>query len=338
MTQALYAVWPDKARRSWGWAALCLVLVSYVLAAVPLFIITAIYMATQVSSGADPAEARHAMGAAGFEVLLLSLVVQFSLWVILTWFWARVFERRTSPTLGLTFNIWIGVRYGLGLVLGIVLLVLIGAAASLLGAGGGEDGLSELAGLSRLADPAILGLFALVIGVFLVQGGAEEVIFRGWLMSSLAARWGVTAGVIASSILFTLFHAHVFMSGLVFGLVAMTGIGLMGLMFAVLCLVTRSIAEAVAAHGAFNAAAITLPIALVLVQNPDMSFGQAFADVFASATGTAGVDGTEIRPELFAQGLAAGLIAAGLALLLIGRARYPRWKREAPVIETASEA
>ncbi len=50
---------------------------------------------------------------------------------------------------------------------------------------------------------------ALAIGFvgFLIQGPAEEVLFRGYVLENVKARWGATWAVVISAVLFTLLHA-----------------------------------------------------------------------------------------------------------------------------------
>jgi membrane protease YdiL (CAAX protease family) len=57
-------------------------------------------------------------------------------------------------------------------------------------------------------DPgrAVLALVAGFIG-FLVQGPAEELLFRGYVLENARARWGVWWGVAISSLSFSLLHA-----------------------------------------------------------------------------------------------------------------------------------
>jgi membrane protease YdiL (CAAX protease family) len=57
-------------------------------------------------------------------------------------------------------------------------------------------------------DPAQAAL-ALVAGFvgFLVQGPAEEVLFRGYVLENVRARWGMWWGVAVSSVTFSLLHA-----------------------------------------------------------------------------------------------------------------------------------
>jgi membrane protease YdiL (CAAX protease family) len=326
MSQALYTPWPATARRTWGWGALGVVLLTYVLSIIPVTIVGAVYGFLQVLGGADPDGLQVAMMSDALGFLLPTILTQFFFWGLLIWLWARLFERRRGPSFGLRLSGWAVLRYGVGLILGVALLFAIGAMALVLGASGeGPDPFASDA-LSRLNDPMLLASFGFVIVVFLVQGGSEEVIFRGWLMSTLAARWGVRAAVIVSSLFFMVFHAHVFISGLVFGIIALTGLGLVGLVFALLSLLTRSIVEAIAAHGAFNAAAITLPTLVMLLEDPALDVSAALAQVFATATGTAGPAATTVGPEMLAQGLTAGIISAALAVLLVRRRTSPPYK------------
>ena len=56
------------------------------------------------------------------------------------------------------------------------------------------------------AGRAVLALAAGFVG-FLVQGPAEEVLFRGYVLENVRARWGVWWGVGISSVAFSLLHA-----------------------------------------------------------------------------------------------------------------------------------
>lgn len=327
MSQALYAQWPSNSRRTWAWGAIGLVLATYGLSAAPVILWGLVSVALDVASGLDVAVAQSRLTARLSDWLFATIFVQFALWALMIWGWARLFERRHAASWGLRLTGLTPLRYAVGLVLGVLLALAIGFVGLLLGVGAGVEDMASQVAAARLVEPEIAMLLAVIVLVFLVQGGAEEVIFRGWLMSTLAARWGVRAGVIVSSFVFMLLHAHVFVSGLAFGAVALAGLGAMGMVFALLCLVTRSIIEAIAAHGAFNAAAFTAPLAVMLASDPDLAPNDAIAQVFASATGTAG--GT-FSTGLFAQGLTAGVIAAVLAVVLTRRARSPRWK---PVVQ-----
>ena len=83
----------------------------------------------------------------------------------------------------------------------------------------------------RGPDPVVLAQgVGLMTPVTIVQAGAEELIFRGVILASLAARYGARAGLLISAILFGLWHVNVgqplagvavsFGSTFVFGLTA----------------------------------------------------------------------------------------------------------------------
>lgn len=316
MIRTLYAPWPQTAQRTWGWAALVLAIAGFALSSIVVLVGSAVYGFVLALGGAEPAEIQQRLMGDTLTVMLPLLLGQFILWTAITLAWVKLFERRTLASIGLGAGA--GPRYLLGLVLSVVLVFAIGLAALALGADADEAAAAVPTGV-----PPAGAIAAVLLGcsVFLVQGAAEEIVFRGWLMSALAARWGVAAAVVASSLLFMVLHAHVFVSGLGFGLVALLGLGMTGLAFALLCVLTRSVWEAVAAHGAFNAAVVGAPTLALLFEDPARSANSAFGEVFAAATGMAGADSTNVGPESFAQALAAGVISAVLAVLIARRAK-----------------
>lgn len=64
----------------------------------------------------------------------------------------------------------------------------------------------ELLGLTTEAAAFELKYVALVLTAVVFAPVAEELMFRGFLMNLWIARWGAWAGVIASSVVFALFH------------------------------------------------------------------------------------------------------------------------------------
>lgn len=343
MGQALYSPWPHAARRTYGLGAIGLVILGYFASALPLVIGVSVWSIMSGRLEAGPESIEAGLQSNTLSVLMPLLLLQFIMWSVITLVWAFAFERRDLGSMGMRLSAWTLPRYALGLFLGLGMLVVIGLGTAALGAfgqGGGEavDPPSTQAIEAALARPGVVAGLGFAVLVFLIQGGSEEVVFRGWLMSTLSARWGVRAGVIVSSAIFASVHLHVFASGLWFGIAALTGIGMAGLVFALLALLTRSIWEAVAAHGAFNAAAVAGPTLAALAADPELTIEAAFAVVFTSATGQAGPDAVAQGLTIWGQAIAGGAMAAALVLALVMLGRKARaWKAEMAVDPSNAE-
>lgn len=68
-------------------------------------------------------------------------------------------------------------------------------------------GASFAPGLLRTMGPAALVIRFLSLLSYFVQGPAEEVLFRGWLLPVIGARYRPWIGVVVSSLIFSLGHA-----------------------------------------------------------------------------------------------------------------------------------
>ena len=99
-----------------------------------------------------------------------------------------------------------------------------------------------------LGGPAVIGSFALVA---LWGPLAEEIFFRGFVLSGLAGRWGFLPAAIASSLLFALAHIDPRV---------MVPIFVIGLFLAWLYHKTGSIWSSFAAHGSWNALALSISV------------------------------------------------------------------------------
>lgn len=100
---------------------------------------------------------------------------------------------------------------------------------------------------STIFPPTILGIAMTVLVAGIIAPIAEEVVFRGVLLSALDRRWGAWAAVILSSVIFSLMHVTPFSIPpiLVFGLV-------LGCLF----VWTRSLTVCIVAHAVFNLSGI----------------------------------------------------------------------------------
>lgn len=324
--QALYAPWAPASRRTFGWATPFILILTYLVSSIPMVILMVV--AAAGAPGGLEAVAEEGEAAVSGDVLLPGILMQFALWAALVILWVKAFERRSFASMGFTSTGWLG-RYVRGLAIGIGLVLLLGIAMATLAAlapGAVPEEMREMtvpddADWSALAGAAFIGfaLFALV--TFLIQGGAEEVIFRGWMMSTLTARWGAVAAIIGSTVIFGAFHLHVMVSGVAYGLMAVFGITATGLFFALYAYMERGIWGAMAAHGTFNAAATLMPLAIMQASEPDRSPADLFAEVLERATGMAGVEATEVGPHLLVQ--PGVFLTLSLILFLRLRARKP---------------
>lgn len=130
----------------------------------------------------------------------LLLAVSFGGLILLVWLWIWLYEKRPFSTLGFERGGAL-MQYGRGLLLGLL-------------AFGGSVGLMSLFGwvAPEASDPERVGLAALggilliLLPGWLIQGAAEEVLTRGWMLPVLAARYRPWIGIVLSSFFFAIMH------------------------------------------------------------------------------------------------------------------------------------
>lgn len=149
-------------------------------------------------AGEGPARAVSSPALSGLlEGLLLSLA--FGGLILLVWLWVRLYERRGFATLG--FERGAALRqYGRGLALGFLAFAAAVGLLALFGYVAPEASDPGRVGLAALA--AVL----LILPGWLVQGAAEEVLTRGWMLPALAARYRPWIGIAVSSLFFAAAH------------------------------------------------------------------------------------------------------------------------------------
>lgn len=118
---------------------------------------------------------------------------------LMLWAWLRWFEKRPFYTLGLE-GAGAAARYARGFGLGGLLFV---AALGVSALGGGLA--YEPGPAARQGWAALGGVLAALLG-WLVQGAAEEILTRGWLMGVIGARYRPGLGVLLSALVFTALH------------------------------------------------------------------------------------------------------------------------------------
>ena len=172
------------------------------------------------------------------DVLIFLELGTFGVILGLVWIWVRVVENRPFKTLGFyKEKWWQDLLKGLGLGVGLFSLILV---------------ILTLMGAYRLEavtfHPYALGFTVLIFPVWLLQGGTEELVTRGWLLPVMAARSNRIVAIIVSSSLFAIMH----FSNQGFSWLAFVNLVLFGLLMAFYLLKTDNIWGLVGLHGAWN--------------------------------------------------------------------------------------
>ena len=217
------------------------------------------------------------------------LVVSFGPIFVLVWFWLKVFERRPLWTLGLERSGWL-FKYLRGAIWGTLMI-----AAAI--------GLPAIFGYMRLEwgdlSLGVAATSALVVLLgWMVQGAAEEVLFRGFLFQIIGVRVGLFAGMLVSSVLFALLH--IFNENI--GLLALVNLILFGLFAAVYSLREGGLWGIFALHTAWNWAQANL-------------FGMKVSGVPIHLTPVVNIK--EVGPDWFTGGLFGPEGGLGVTLILL---------------------
>jgi uncharacterized protein len=219
----------------------------------------------------------------GAVLVLLVFALTAPLLVPVTLLFLRKLDRRSLPSVGVRWPVGgrtAALRQAVRIPLAVMglLAAWLGLLALLPGVAvrfGGRS--AEIAGPS-----GVLELAALLAG-FLLQGGVEEWVFRGYVYHALRERWHRGTAVMASSLLFAALHG----ANPDFSAVALLNTFLAGAVFAFLVERSGSLWSAVLAHGLWNFAVssllslpvsgVGLPHLLVLsVQGPALLTGGGF--------------------------------------------------------------
>ena len=184
------------------------------------------------------------------EGLLLIFAVTVPPLLAVTWLFARFLDRRSLASLGLRWPLGgrgATARQAVTVPLG-TLGFLAGWTAVLLALPGVTLRLGGLAPEVEAAGFAAALRFALLLLGFLIQGGVEELVIRGYIFHALKERWAPFVAAVASSVLFALLHAlNPNVSA-----IALTNVVLAGVILAALVERSGSLWGATLAHGAWN--------------------------------------------------------------------------------------
>ena len=116
------------------------------------------------------------------------------------WLWVRFAGKRPFWTLGWELSSAALPHIVRGMCVSVVMVGLVSGLSV-------ASGASFSPGLVQKFGFAAIGLRLLSLLSFLVQGPAEETLFRGWLLPVLGARYRPWVGVVLSSTIFSLAHA-----------------------------------------------------------------------------------------------------------------------------------
>ena len=127
------------------------------------------------------------------------LVVPFAALAAVILAWVHFVERRSFASIGLTPTRPL-LTLAQGHLVGDAMILCIVAGIWIVGGLTAGGYALAFASISSLASIALL-----LVG-FVVQSGTEELLFRGWMLSAIAAKFGTPAGIVVSSLVFTFLH------------------------------------------------------------------------------------------------------------------------------------
>lgn len=183
-----------------------------------------------------PSEWKKAIG----QEEIFSLFILFPIFFYLISVWIRSYEKRSIETLGFVKEgrFWSYVRgflFGTGTMALTVTLMMISGVISIHG------------GLLPQGIISISGIFLLLLG-FIVQGGTEEVLTRGWILPVVGARYKPWIGIAVSTLLFSLLH----LGNMGINILSIINLALVGFFLAFYCLHEGNIWGVCGWHSAWN--------------------------------------------------------------------------------------
>lgn len=129
----------------------------------------------------------------------MQLISAFILIYVILWAWLKWVEKRPFWTLGYEMKNAF-TQYGRGFLFGALMFAGSVGILALFGSVSFEQGDPSKQGFA-----AVMGVTLVLIG-WVVQGGAEEVLMRGWVLPVIGARYKPWLGLVISSLIFALLH------------------------------------------------------------------------------------------------------------------------------------
>jgi membrane protease YdiL (CAAX protease family) len=134
----------------------------------------------------------------GTAGLIVFLLLPFATTAALVFGWVRFVEKRPLSSIGLraagAAAFFRGHLVGCATILAVVLAIWL------------ASGYQPESYAPALRAPRALLEIAVLLLCFVVQASAEEIVFRGWLLSAIARKFNVPLGVVLSSVVFCLLH------------------------------------------------------------------------------------------------------------------------------------
>lgn len=173
------------------------------------------------------------------DLFFLLIVYNTVLTLILAYIFTKKILNRNDLSLGLVDDMKLK-SYAKGILLGFSLLTIIILILKFTG----------FAQIDKNPKGFDLKLFLIFVPAWMIQGFEEEFLLRGILMNQMAARSKIILGIIANSIIFSVFH----LGNAGFDLMASVNIFLIGLIFSLLFYIKDSLYLVGAAHSVWNMA------------------------------------------------------------------------------------
>jgi len=204
------------------------------------------------------------------ELALLAVLATIPPQILVTWLFVRYLDRRTLASLGARWPTagaggktaalrqLAASTLGALALLGGWLTLVLSLPDTLAAVRFGGISPEFLRGPAWWPFPPLL-LLALLLLAFLLQGGLEEWVIRGYIYRTLRERWPAWASALSSSLLFALLHLR----NPGFTWLALANIALAGLVLAALAERTGSLWSSTVAHGVWNfavACLLSLPV------------------------------------------------------------------------------
>lgn len=174
-------------------------------------------------------------------LLLLITLVSFAFISLLVFIRVKFIEKRSFSSIGFNKNNWFK-KYFLGFVIGLGMMCVVVFILFIFGFVSVESNPTQPIGISALS-----GVLIILVG-WIIQGGTEEIVTRGWLMNVLGARYNIGIGLFISSTLFGLLH----LTNPNVSFIAVINIILIGVFYGLYVIKTNDLWAVCGMHSAWN--------------------------------------------------------------------------------------